>query len=143
MTSLSTPYLIHPKLKYLLHSRCFLLLAGALIGTTGCDKSADPDIAMAKDSQAAASQLEAAFDQAGETARLAARAAAEAIRQKNYEKAVASLEAARTVDNVTLAQGIAVHSSLVALEGELLIAAQGGDLRAKQAYQLLKAMKAK
>jgi len=120
-----------------------LLLGSVLLGTAGCDKSEDAGLAAARTPKEAASHLETAFDQAGESARLAAKAAAEAIRQKDYEKAVASLEVARSGGNVTLAQGMAVQGSIVALEGELLAAAQAGDPKAKQAYQLLKAMKSK
>lgn len=127
----------------LLRVALFVLGGSAVLWAAGCGRSEEPGLSVVTNPQAAASQLEAAFEQAPESARVAAQAAAAAIRQKDYEKAVGSLQVARAAGEVTMAQGVAVHSSMVALEGELLAAAQGGDPKARQAYQLLRAMKSK
>jgi len=87
--------------------------------------------------------LETAFQEAPEAARVAASSAAEAMRQKDYEKAVVSLQTVRATENVTLEQGLAVHATILSMEGELVSAAQAGDPKAKQAYELLKALKRK
>jgi len=109
----------------------------------GCSKGEEADVGMPKNSTEAASQLESAFGQASEASRAAAIAAAEAMRQKDYEKAVVSLQTVRSTENVTLDQGLAVHGTIVALEAELVSAVQSGDPKAKQAYELLKALKRK
>lgn len=113
------------------------------LGVTGCSKSEETDVGMPKNPTEAASQLESAFGQASEAARTAAAAAAAALRQKDYEKAVVSLQTVRSTENVTLDQGLAVHGTIVALEAELVSAVQSGDPKAKQAYELLKALKRK
>lgn len=120
-----------------------VLLTCLLLTLAGCGKSSDTELPVAQDPQAAATQLESAFSSASAEARQAAAAAAEALRTKNYEKAVASLEVARSGPGVSLEQGVAVHSSVVALESELILAAQNGDPKARRAYELLKALKAK
>lgn len=118
-----------------------VLLASLLAISTGCRKSSDEDLQLTPDPKKAASLMESAFDTGSEEARTAAAAAAEAMRTQNYEKAVASLQVARSAVGVSLKQGVAIHSMVVALEGELLVAIQNGDPKARQAYELLKAMK--
>lgn len=120
-----------------------VLLTCFLVTVAGCGKSSDPELPVAQNPQAAANQLESAFGNASADARQAAAAAADALRTKNYEKAVASLEVARSGPAVSLEQGVAVHGSIVALESELILAAQNGDPKARRAYELLKALKSK
>ena len=69
--------------------------------------------------------------------------AAEALRVGDFEKAVVSLQHTKTAESLTLQQGMAVHSSVVLLEQQLIQAASAGDQKAQQAYNLLKAMKRK
>jgi lipopolysaccharide biosynthesis regulator YciM len=131
------------KLIELPRTAVLLISAGTALWVAGCSRSEDDGLAVATTPQAAASQLETAFETAPEATRAAAIAAAAALRRKDYEKAIVSLEAARAGGEVTMQQGVAVHSSVVALEAELIAAAQNGDVKAQQAYRLLKAIKSK
>jgi lipopolysaccharide biosynthesis regulator YciM len=118
-------------------------LSAAVWITGGCSRSSDEDALSAKSPTQAAGVLETAFKEAPEAARIAASTAAEAMREKDYEKAVVSLQTVRATENVTLEQGLAVHATILSMEGELVSAAQAGDPKAKQAYELLKALKRK
>lgn len=117
--------------------------AALLLIAAGCGKSEDADPVAAKNPREAASQLESAFAKAPEASRTAALSAAQAMRDKEYEKAVVSLQTAKATEGITLEQGMAVHGSIVNLEAELISAANSGDPKAKQAYELLKALKRK
>jgi sugar/nucleoside kinase (ribokinase family) len=115
----------------------------AWISSTGCGHPADEDSLTGKSPVQAAGMLESAFKNAPEASRMAATSAAEAMRDKDYEKAVVSLRTIRATENVTLEQGLAVHATILSMEGELVSAAQSGDPKAKQAYELLKSLKRK
>ena len=54
-----------------------------------------------------------------------------------------SLGALRGGGNLTLDQGLAVHSSMLALEEQLIRGVESGDPKARQAYEVLKRMKKK
>ena len=118
--------------------KALLILLTALF-LCGC--SGSPDDGMADNAEQAAAQIEQAFAGTEGFAHEAARAASEAMRQGDFEKAVVSLQTVKASTNITVDQGLAIHSSAVALEAELLAAMAAGDQRAAQAYELLKAMK--
>jgi len=109
---------------------------------TGCSRSGDGPT-MAETPREAASQMEQAFRGASPEVRAAADAAAEAMRNGEFERAVVSLTAVKSAADVTLDQGLAVHSSTVTLEARLVSAMAAGDENARRAYDLLKAMKNK
>lgn len=98
---------------------------------------------MASTPAEAAGQIEAAFAAAPEAFRQAAADASAALRSGDLPKAVESLGALRASENVTLNQGLAVHSSLVLLESRLIAESEGGDARAQEAYALLRRLKQK
>lgn len=114
----------------------------AAVLATGCGPGPG-DLRVAENPRQAASQLDSAFSAARPEFQGAARAASEALRNGDYPAAVESLQALKSSEAVTPEQGMAVHSSLVVLEGGLLSAMEGGDPKARQAYQRLKALKAK
>ncbi len=116
-----------------------LACAAALVLAAGCGKS-DPDAAILTPAQAAKS-LDDHFAEAPPEVRQTVRVASEALREGNAEKAVVALQTARSAPTLTLDQGLAVHHSLVALEHQLIAAADAGDENAKRAYDLLKRMK--
>ncbi|MBM3882827.1 MAG: hypothetical protein FJ387_24405 [Verrucomicrobia bacterium] len=122
--------------------RSWVVLGGlaATLGL-GCSKTEDADPAQATTPEKAATQLEQAFQGAQAQAAENARLAAEAMQRKEYEKAVLSLQAIRSSENLTLNQGIAIHSSVVSLEAQLIQAIQAGDPNAKRTYDMLKALK--
>lgn len=121
--------------------RLFLPLAGAaLLGlAAGCGK-ADEDAGVLTPVQAARS-LDEHFAEAPPDVQQTVRVASEALREGNAEKAVVALQTARSQPTLTLDQGLAVHNSLVALEHQLIAAADAGDENAKRAYELLKRVK--
>jgi hypothetical protein len=116
------------------------LTVGLVIG--GCGQK-DGEASLARTPAEAASQLESSFAGAAPEAQAGAHAAAEALRTDNYEQAVVSLGTVRAAPKVTVEQGLAIHSSVVNLEGRLVRAIESGDPKAKRAYELLKAMKRK
>lgn len=116
-----------------------LACAAALALAAGCGKSGE-DAAVLTPVQAARS-LDEHFAEAPPEVRQTVRVASEALREGNAEKAVVALQTARTQPTLTLDQGLAVHNSLVALEHQLIAAADAGDENAKRAYELLKRLK--
>ncbi|MFM8358183.1 MAG: hypothetical protein ACKOET_06460 [Verrucomicrobiota bacterium] len=117
-----------------------LLLGGA--AASGCRRG-DDAFRVAETPKHAASQLEAAFAGSAPQFQGAARAASEALQNGDYQSAVESLQTIKASQDVTAQQGMAVHSSLVALEASLISAMDAGDARARQAYERLKALKSK
>ena len=118
--------------------KLFCLWMGLLL--VGCGSS--PDDGLASNTEEAAEQMERAFAGSQGFEHEMVKAASEAMRQGDYEKAVVSLQSVKASTNAaTLEQGLAIHSSTVALESELLAAKAAGDQKAAQAYELLKAMK--
>lgn len=121
-------------------SATFSALGAALLTLAGCGKGGDgPGIA--KNPQEAASQLDQAFAAAAPEIRQSVAAAAAAMRSGEYEKAVLNLQVVRNSQALTLDQGLAIHSSVVALETSLLNGIAAGDPGSRRAYELLKAMK--
>lgn len=120
-------------------SLCALTFALAL---SGCGKS-DDDAAPPRNTKEAASQLQQAFQPAAPPIKQSADAAAEAMQKGDYEKAVVSLQVARSSPNVSLQQGLAIHNSALAMEAELVKRMDAGDPNARRAYELLKRMKQK
>lgn len=123
------------------HGTWALLVAAGLLAS-GCGQGGS-DLRVAETPKQAATQLDSAFSAAKPEFQGAARAASEALRNGDYPAAVDSLQALKASESVTPEQGMAVHSSLVVLEGGLISAMESGDAKAKQAYQRLKALKAK
>src|SRR5687767_16025889 len=97
-----------------------------LIFCTGCSGS-EEDLKIATTPKEAASQIEQAFANSKESTRQAALAASEAMRKGEYEQAVVSLQVVRESPEVTMEQGLAIHSSAVALESRLISAMESGD----------------
>lgn len=108
----------------------------------GCG-SQDEVLPVAKTPEQAASQIEQAFSGAKGPARDVAAAASDAMRKGDFEKAIVSLQTVRATPDVTVDQGMAIHSTTIMLEERLVSAIESGDKNAERAYQLLKAMKRK
>lgn len=119
-----------------------LVLLGVLV-SSGCGRKDGGDAGMASTPAQAAGQLETAFSGAPAEYRKAASDASEALRAGDFNRAVESLGALRSGGEVTLQQGLAVHGSLVVLEGRLAAAAERGDSQARAAYELLRRLKQK
>src|SRR5437867_5328729 len=119
-----------------------IMAPAALVLLTGCHQSdAAANAAAQRSPKAAASQLRQVFETAAPEVKQNAEAASEAMRKGEYEKAVVSLQVIRTGTNVTLEQGLAIHNSVVAMEGKLISAMEAGDENARRAYRLLKELK--
>ncbi|MFO1459764.1 MAG: hypothetical protein U1G08_10155 [Verrucomicrobiota bacterium] len=119
-----------------------LALVGVLAGS-GCRRNDGGDPGVASTPAQAAGQLETAFSEAPAEYRKAALDASEALRAGDYNRAVGSLGVLRGSGNVTLQQGLAIHGSLVVLEGRLAASAERGDPQASAAYDLLRRLKQK
>ena len=114
----------------------------ALFFLQGCGKSDEATGAVApRNPQEAASQLQTVFAKAAPDIKQTAETASNAIRKGDYEKAVVALQVIRSGTNVTFEQGLAAHNSIVAMERQLINAADAGDENAKRAYRLLKELK--
>jgi outer membrane PBP1 activator LpoA protein len=110
--------------------------------SAGCRKpDKDAVLAAPRSPREAASQIEQAFVQAQPELKQNATVASTALRSGDYEKAVVSLMTVRSSEKLTPEQGLAVHHSMVAMEGRLIRAIEAGDENAKRAYQLLKELK--
>jgi len=109
----------------------------SLIGA-GCGKSSEDGLPVASTPDQAASGLEHTFAEAPPAVRADAMAVSEALRKREYEKAVVSLHSVQKAPGISLQQGVAVHNSSILLESELIKAIERGDPRAKAAYELLK-----
>jgi hypothetical protein len=108
----------------------------------GCQKADDDTGALVATTPVqAASQLEQAFAEAPPAARSEVEIVSQALRNGEFEKAVVSLEAVRARENITLEQGLAIHSSVLTLEDRLVRAMDAGDENARRAYELLKRVK--
>lgn len=117
-----------------------MLLVGC-VALTACKRASDEPRIETKNPKVAASQLQQAFSDAPPEIAECANAAAQAMQAGDYERAITSLETVRGQENLTLEQGMAVHSSIVSMEAKLIQAIQAGDPNAKRAYELLKALK--
>ena len=114
----------------------------ALVFLQGCGKSDEATgAAVPRNPQEAASQLQTVFAKAAPNIKETADTASNAMRKGDYEKAVVALQVIRSGTNVTFEQGLAVHNSVVAMERQLINAAEAGDENAKRAYKLLKELK--
>lgn len=115
-------------------------LMAALI-VCGCSKSSPDAVPAAKTPDQAASGLDQTFAGAPAALRDNVTAASEALRKRDYEKAVVSLHQVQQSQGITLQQGLAIHNSSLLLEQELINGIERGDPRAKAAYELLKRSK--
>jgi hypothetical protein len=114
----------------------------ALVLPQGCSKSGDASREAApRNPKEAASQLQQVFQNAAPEIKQNSDIASAALRTGDYEKAVITLQVMRGRTNITLEQGLAIHHSVVAMEGKLVNAMEAGDENAKRAYRLLKEMK--
>ena len=104
----------------------------------GCSKSREEIIPTAKTPEQAASGLDKTFAGAPPAVKENVTAVSEALRKRDYEKAVVTLHSVQQAPGITLQQGMAIHDSSVLLERELINAIERGDPRAKAAYELLK-----
>ena len=104
----------------------------------GCAESDDERLARPpKDSMEAASELEQIFADADMATKKNAAVATQALREKKYEKAVASIMTIRNQDNLSFDQSMTVRNSMVTLQRELVNAAEDGDPRAERAIKIL------
>jgi hypothetical protein len=117
------------------------VLSALLILPAGCKKRAEDTLVMAETPQEAATQLEQAFATAPPELRQSVVSASQALRQGQFDQAVVNLQVVRNSEALTLDQGLAVHSSVVAMEQALLSRVEAGDPNARRAYELLKALK--
>ena len=134
---MKTPLSI-PKMRIALAILVVLPLASSLVG---CGKSPDGDPVKAQTPAQAGSGLDQAFQNAAPAVKESASIAADAMRKGEYEKAIVSLHTAQRATNITLDQGLAIHSSMITLERDLINAIERGDENAKRAYELLKRSK--
>jgi len=117
-----------------------LLATALLVG--GCSKSEpDPVLAVPRNPEEAATQVETVFQDAPPQVHEAVTQASEAMRRGDYERAVVSLQVAKNQEAVTLQQGLAIHNSMVAMEKALIRGIEAGDPQAKQAYEILRRLK--
>jgi hypothetical protein len=117
-----------------------ILCVSSSILMSGCGNSED---VAPRNTKEAASQLQQAFEAAPAAVKQSADAAADAMQKGEYEKAVVSLEVARSSPNVTVQQGLAIHRSAVTMEAQLISRMEAGDPNARRAYELLKRFKQK
>lgn len=129
-----------PPLNFLL-ARAIMSSLGVLLILCACGHNPDADLKLASSPADAASQLEKAFERAETKLKASAAAASEAMRKGEYEKAILSLQTIRSGPPVSFDQGLAIHSSTVAMEAKLVRAVEAGDKNAQRAYELLKALK--
>jgi hypothetical protein len=114
----------------------------ALVFLQGCGKSDQATgAAVPRNPQEAASQLQTVFAKAAPDLKQTADTASNAMRKGDYERAVVALQVIRSGTNVSFEQGLAVHNSVVAMERQLINAAEAGDQNAKRAYKILKELK--
>jgi hypothetical protein len=114
------------------------VLAASLVSFYGC---APRDSAAPANPKQAAAQLDQVFQSAAGQVKQNADTASDAMRKGDYEAAVVSLQVVRDSGAVTMEQGLAIHTSAVAMETQLIRAIEAGDERAKRAYELLKRFK--
>src|SRR5262245_7723975 len=113
------------------------IVAAALVLLQGCARSDQAtSTAVPRNPQEAASQLQSVFAKAPPEVRQTADTASSAMRKGDYERAVVALQAIRSGTNVSFEQGLAVHNSVVAMERQLINAAEAGDENAKRAYKI-------
>ncbi len=134
--------------EFMRNPRPFSLLPWAfftlvLVACSGCDNASEKALEAARTPKEAAAHLDQAFANAPADAKQSAAAASEALKAGDFAKAIVSLEATKSSPSVTLDQGLAIHSSTLLLESQLISAIQAGDKNAERAYELLKAMKRK
>jgi hypothetical protein len=124
----------------------FKLLSATLIGTflifTGCsepDAEEAYNAGLPPSAKAAATQLESAFkDVPGAESKQHSAALAGAMRQKNYEDALKSLGALRSIEVQNINQVMAVENANRRLQADILQAMEAGDPKAKRAWERMK-----
>lgn len=117
------------------------VLAGWLALAAACNKESSPEAVAAGASvkpKEAATQLQQAFASAPVEVQQTAKAASQALRAADYEAAVKNIQEIKAKPNLSVEQGMAIHSSEQALEARLIAAMEAGDPRAKQAYEQLR-----
>jgi hypothetical protein len=107
----------------------------------GCGKSGDDGHLSAKSPEQAAAVLDQSFATADAGTKQNVNAVSEALRKREFEKAVVSLGTVQQAPNITIDQGMAIQNSSILLERELINAIERGDPKAQQAYDLLKRMR--
>jgi hypothetical protein len=115
-----------------------LLLAGA---PAGCSKKDGTEAAQAGSTKEAASFIEKAFANAPPEVKATVEKTCAALRKPEYVEAVVGLQALNALGNLTVDQGMAMHGATANLEAAIAIAMGSGDPKAKEAFQLIKALK--
>ena len=122
----------------------FSLAALSIPLLSGCGRSKnDQEFKVGSTPKEAATQLEQAFQNTVPEVQQSVSVASQALRTGDYVKAVVTLQVIRNREGITLNQGLAIHSSMVALEGKLIYAMEAGDQNARRAFELLKQFKRK
>jgi U3 small nucleolar RNA-associated protein 14 len=118
------------------------LIGVAAVTLFGCGMSEDERLARTpKNLSEAASELELVFADADSATKENAAIATQALRERNYDKAVVSIMYIRNQDNLTFEQGMILRNSMVTLQQDLIRAAEDGDPKAIKANVLLRQMK--
>ena len=126
------------KTRFAVRTSPMLICLWASLLVCGCSKSKDGIPPSAKTPEQAASGLEQTFADAPPVVKQDVSAVSEALRKRDYEKAVVTLSSVQKAPGITLQQGMAIQDSSVLLERELINGIERGDPRAKAAYELLK-----
>jgi hypothetical protein len=114
------------------------------LGLAGCSRRDTSDIpATPRNTTEAAAQLEEVFAESPPEVQTTAAAATEALRTRDYERAVVAVQAMQDQRSLTLEQGLVVRNSMVTLQKQLVEAAERGDPQAKRAFEMIKRMNPK
>jgi hypothetical protein len=93
------------------------------------------------DTKQAAAEIEQAFSKADAATKETVGAISEAMRQRDYDRAVMSLTAIQGQPVTTPEQLRAIQNSSIALQAELIRAMEAGDPKAKATYKLLQELR--
>ena len=108
----------------MMKSSFFLGLMVLLVGNTGCRESEEERLVRPpENSLEAASELETIFADSDPATQKHASIATQALREGQYDKAVASIMNLRNQENLSFEQGMTLRNSMVTLQRELLEAA--------------------
>ena len=120
----------------------YLMVTILLAGVVGCRESADDRLARPpENSLEAAAELDSVFADSDAATKRKASIATKALRDGQYDKAVASIMTIRNQDNLSFDQGMTVRNSMVTLQRELIEAAEDGDPKAAEAIKVLQQYK--
>ncbi len=122
--------------------RCAAFSAGLLL-LLGCGGKSESDAGPPppKTPKAAASQMDAAFQGADAGVKQNVAVATTALQQRDYEAAVAALQALEAQKDKNFQQGEAIRSSLRLLQSQIIDGVSKGDPKAQHAADMLRAQR--